>query len=77
MKWWELLVEIFLGTVLFVAVGLPAVGIDLLVQWLPTVGVSSPIVFVLTCLKWVLLWADVLLFLIFILTVVWRTLWKL
>jgi len=77
MKWWELLGEICIGTVLFVAVGIPAVGLDLLVQWLPTLGVSSHIIFVLTCLKWVLLWADVFLFVLFILTVVWRAFWKL
>lgn len=77
MKWVELVAAIFHGTVLFVAVGIPAVALDLLLQWLPTIGVSPPIIFVLACLEWVIFFGDAALLLIFILTVVWRTLWKL
>lgn len=66
MKWWEPLADIYTSTVLFVGFGIPAVLIDLVVQWLPTIAVTLPIIFVLTGLKWVLVVADVLVVLIFI-----------
>jgi hypothetical protein len=74
--WWMSLVEfavhILTGTVIFLGIAAPAVGIDLLLQWLSTLHVSSFILGGLALAKKALFGADLCLFLIYVVNTSWR-----
>nr|VFJ54650.1 MAG: hypothetical protein BECKDK2373C_GA0170839_104410 [Candidatus Kentron sp. DK]VFJ61159.1 MAG: hypothetical protein BECKDK2373B_GA0170837_10996 [Candidatus Kentron sp. DK] len=68
-KWWFPLYEfgahVFVGGCLFVFISLPAIGINLLLKYLSGT-IDTPLVYVLTLAEYVLIIADVLLFVIYI-----------
>lgn len=74
-KWWhtpiEFLVHVFVGTIIFVVIAAPAVGLDFLVKWLEGLGVSSVILYGLKGAEWLLFFADLALFAFFIVRTVW------
>jgi H+/Cl- antiporter ClcA len=64
-RWWESLVEfathIVVGAVIFVLVAVPAVMLDILLQWLPTLNISTYILKGLDLAKKVLFGTDIVL----------------
>lgn len=74
--WWtpviEFLVQIVVGTLLFVLIAAPAIGLDYLVTWLEALGVDRPILWGLTGCEYLLFGADVFLFAVFIVRKAWK-----
>jgi hypothetical protein len=66
---WELLVHIVIGIIIFGAIALPAVGLDFLVVWLSSKGVSTPIIWGLEFAEYFLYLVDLILLVVF----VWKT----
>jgi len=69
----ETVVHVAIGTLLFIVVALPAIGLDYLVTELPKLGVSSRIVIGLEVAEYTLFGVDLILFL----CAVFRTGWRL
>jgi len=70
---WEFFVHVVVGTAMFVAIALPAVGLDILVTSLAAKNISQPILWGLKAAEYGLFGGDVLLFLTFILRTCWKT----
>ena len=73
--WWASLVEfavhIFVGTLIFALIAILAVGLDILLKLLSTLGVSVLILTGLTVAKLTLFGTDLLLFLIYLVNTSW------
>jgi hypothetical protein len=69
----QLLIHFCLGTLVFVVVGLLAVGLSLLVDFLSTLKVNVFIIYGLRLAEYLLFVVDLLLFILFILRTGWRT----
>lgn len=69
-KWWHpllvLLKETFGGSIIFVVVAIPAIGINYSVHWLERQGIDSVIIVGLTMLEYTLFSVDAMLFIFFI-----------
>jgi hypothetical protein len=65
-------VHVFVGTGIFLLIGLAAVGLDLFLQWLEGIGVSAYITVGLMIAKLALFSADVVLFLIYLANTSWE-----
>lgn len=69
-SWWKPLlvffVEILVGSLIFILVSLPAVGLNYLVKWLAEKNVDSVIILGLTALEYTIFAVDVALCLFFI-----------
>lgn len=68
----EFAVHIFVGTAIFLLIGVPAVGLDLLLKVLHNSGINDIIMKGLTAAKIILFVADLLLFLVFVANTSWR-----
>jgi hypothetical protein len=79
--WWmsliELAVHVFVGTGMFLLICMPAVGLDLLLRWLPSLGVSNFILTGLTIAKLALFGVDLILFLVYMANAGWLFIKKL
>jgi hypothetical protein len=70
---WALVVEVWVGSALFAVLFAPAVGLDLIVNWLKTSsGASEFILGLLTLTKYAIAIVDALLYVVFILNMAWR-----
>jgi len=80
-KWWfplwEFLVHVVVGTVIFVVIAAPAVGLNLLVAYLATLSVGWPIILGLEISEYALFVVDIGLYLVFLARTGWRTIQKL
>lgn len=74
---WEFLIHVFVGTLLFVLIGAPAVGLSYLILFLEKSGVSKPILLGLAGCEYLLFGVDLILFAVFILRQTWKGLLKL
>ncbi len=75
---WDLVVEVWVGSLLFAILFTPAVGLDLSVKWLKTSsGASEFLLTLLTWTKYTIAVIDALLYVVFILNMAWRFLNKL
>lgn len=74
--WWapilEFLVQVVVGTTLFVLIAAPAIGLDYLVSWLDALGVTRPILWGLMGCEYLLFGADAFLFAVFIVRKAWK-----
>lgn len=74
--WWipilEFLVQVVVGTLLFVLIAAPAIGLGYLVSWLDALGVARPILWGLMGCEYLLFGADVFLFAVFIVRKAWK-----
>jgi hypothetical protein len=74
--WWtpilEFLVHVVVGTLLFLLIAAPAIGLDYLVSWLEALGVARPILWGLMGCEYLLFGADVILFTVFIMRQAWK-----
>ena len=77
MPLWEFFVHVVVGTLLFVLIGAPAIGLSFLVSWLETLGVSQPILLGLIGCEYLLFGVDIVLFAVFIVRQAWKGLLKL
>ena len=68
--WWKaplvFLIEVIVGSVIFIIVALPAVGLNYLVHWLEGKGVDSIIISGLTALEYTIFTVDIGLCIFFI-----------
>jgi hypothetical protein len=70
---WELVVEVWIGSLLFAIIFAPAVGLDLTVTWLKTSAeVSDFLAALLTWTKYVIAVLDSLLYIVFMANMAWR-----
>jgi hypothetical protein len=74
---WRLLVHFLSGTLVFVVVALFAVGLNLLVNYFTTVGISLIILYGLEIAEYLLFAVDLILFVVFIFRTGLRTIKKL
>lgn len=76
-QWWhapvEFLVHVFVGTLIFVVIAAPAVGLDFLVRWLESLQVNIIIVYGLKGAELLLFFVDLALFATFIVRTGWRS----
>ncbi|PMV89764.1 MULTISPECIES: hypothetical protein [unclassified Pseudomonas] len=76
--WWSPIAHFaahcFVGSIIFIIIGLPAVGLSFLVHYLESIGVSSVTIGVLTFLEVALTVTDGLLFLIYLALGIYRAL---
>lgn len=75
-EWWrpvlELVVHVLVGSLLFAVVFSPAVGLDLLIQWLrDEVKISEGLILLLTTVKYAVGVIDAILYLGFLLKMGW------
>jgi hypothetical protein len=74
--WWVPLIEIAThilgGSVLFIVLAVPAVGLDLLLHWLPTLGVSTFILIGLSAVKVGIFGVDLVLFSVYVINTSWH-----
>jgi len=74
--WWVALIEfavhVITGTLIFVVIAAPAVGLDLLLQWLSTIGVGSFILWGLSFAEKAIFGIDLFLFLYYLINASWR-----
>ena len=70
-RWWEPLIEflihVLLGSLIFVVIFMPAVGLNLLVAWLGTTSVGSLLIYVLLFAEYALVFIDGALYVAFLL----------
>jgi hypothetical protein len=70
---WDLVVEVWAGSVLFAIIFAPAVGLDLAVKWLKTsTGTSEFLLGLLTWTKYAIAVLDALLYVVFMVNMAWR-----
>jgi hypothetical protein len=70
---WDLVVEVWIGSVLFAIIFAPAVGLDLTVKWLKSSWeVSEFLIGLLTWTKYTIAVLDALLYVVFMLNMAWR-----
>jgi len=70
---WDLVIEVWVGSLLFAIIFAPAVGLDLAVKWLKTSSdVSEVLATLLTWTKYSIAVLDALLYVIFMLNMAWR-----
>lgn len=62
----HLLTHIFIGSILFVAIAVPAIALNLWVHYLETLGVSWYIIWVITAVEYALITGDALLLLVLV-----------
>ena len=74
---WEFCVHVMIGTSLFVLIGIPAVGLSLIISSLGDSGASKFILWGLTGCEYLLFGADLILFAVFIVRQAWKGLLKL
>lgn len=76
-KWWqapiEFLVHVFVGTLIFVLIAAPAVGLDFLVRGLESKGVSKVIIYGLRFAEYMLFFVDLALFTWFVVRTAWKS----
>jgi hypothetical protein len=74
--WWvpltEIATHILGGAILFIVLAVPAVGLDLLLHWLPQLGVSTFILTGLVAVKFGIFGVDLVLFSIYMLNTSWH-----
>lgn len=78
---WDLVVEVWIGSILFAILFAPAVGLDMLVRWMQARGdVSEFLMLLLQFTKYTVAVLDAMLYVVFILNMAWRFLnelrWK-
>ena len=66
---WDLLIQVVVGTLLFIVIYAPAVGLDFLVGWLTSLGITKFLIVVVKIAKYSLVVADTVFFLAFL----WKT----
>ena len=80
-RWWfplvEFLIHIAVGSLIFLFIFIPAVGLNLLVNWLSTKGISPFVLYSLLFAEYFLIAMDILLFVGFLLKTTWRAYTKL
>ena len=70
---WDLVVEVWVGSILFAILFAPAVGLDLGVRWLKSSwDISEFLIGLLTGTKYTVAVVDALLYVVFILNMAWR-----
>jgi hypothetical protein len=70
---WNLVVEVWVGSVLFAVIFAPAVVLDMAVKMLTTSShVSEFLIGLLTCTKYTIAVLDALLYVVFMLNMAWR-----
>ena len=70
---WDLVVEVWVGSLLFAIIFAPAIGLDLAVKWLKTHSeVSEFLANLLTWTKYIIAVIDTLLYIGFMLNMAWR-----
>ena len=70
---WDLVVEVWIGSILFAILFAPAVGLDLCVKWLKTSWeVSEFLIGLLTWTKYTIAVLDALLYVGFMVNMAWR-----
>jgi hypothetical protein len=74
---WEFLVHVIVGTSLFALIGIPAVGLSLIISRLEYSGASKFILWGLTGCEYLLFGVDLILFAVFIVRQAWKGLLKL
>lgn len=74
---WEFFIHVSVGTILFVVIAVPAIGLSLSVFWLEQRGVSRAILWGLTGCEYLLFGVDLLLFFLFVLRQGWKALVRL
>lgn len=74
---WEFFIHVLIGTLLFVLIAAPAVGLSYLISWLEDSRVSHFILWGLTGCEYLLFGVDLALFTVFILRQAWKALVKL
>ncbi|AVX93370.1 hypothetical protein [Pseudomonas psychrophila] len=76
--WWSPIAHFaahcFVGSIIFIIIGLPAVALSFLVHYLETIGVNALTIAVLTTLEVALSVTDALLFLIYLALGIYRAL---
>ena len=71
---WEFLIHAVVGTTLFLLIALPAIGLNLLVHWLQTeLSLSQLLITSLIAVEYMILVSDLILFAIFIVRSMSRT----
>ena len=63
---WEFLIHVLVGTGLFVIIYMPAVGLNLLIQWLASLNVSYVLILILVGAEYLLVLADSVLLAVFL-----------
>lgn len=76
-QWWhapaEFLVHVIVGTLIFVVIAVPAVGLDFLVKWLAGLGVTEIILYGLRFAEYMLFFVDLALFAWFVVRTAWKS----
>ncbi len=67
------MIHITVGTLLFIVIYAPAVGLQLLVGWLASLEISYLLILVVQVAEYILVGADTALFVVFLLKTTWRT----
>lgn len=82
-RWWkplvEFLIQVILGSLLFVIIFAPAVGLNFLVKWLSAQGITSLLVYIVTAAEYILVLIDLAVYVAFLLRTAWRSIlrmWK-
>lgn len=74
-KWWhtpwEFLVHALVGTLIFLIIATPAVGLDFLIKWLASQDVSDIIIYGLKGAEYALFFVDLVLFVVFLVRTAW------
>jgi hypothetical protein len=68
----DLITHVFVGTVMFCIIAIPAVGLSLLLKWLAAVPVSTYTLQILTFLEHAIVTIDVATVLVYILSSIYR-----
>jgi len=74
---WEFLTHVVVGTCIFVIIGMPAVGLDILVRWLSGQGINNIVIYGLKIGEYTLFFIGLGLFVIFLVRTAWQTYKKL
>jgi len=70
---WDLVVEVWIGSLLFAVIFAPAIGLDLTIKWLQSsFDVSEFLAALLTWTKYAIALLDALLYIGFMLNMAWR-----
>ena len=70
---WLFFVHVVMGSITFVLVAAPAVALDFGIKWLDTLSVDSIVLYGIKGVKYLLFFADVALFVVFIVRATWRS----